>query len=532
MFPSMSGREQPCQEGRPGAGKALAALAGFRRGFCGCLWRCPDALFEVAEAVLTAPGPVASLPYLSLEPGFRRGHGMIYQALAEGGIDEEALRDLLVAVRPRDWPPAFAIDASTYPRPAAETSPGREWHHHSCPGHHARHAGHRGSAGDGGAVVAGWAFQWLTQLSFTPDSWTAPQDQARVRAGGDATRQAARQVTAHAARLRADGERSIPLYVFDGGYDEAPLTWDLRDELDRAQILVRVRNDRVLYRDPPPRVPGRAGRPRIHGARENGRFECAHPATWGPPDQELGLDDDRYGRVSVTSWGGLHPKLFCRGRFAGLAKPPVIRCHLIRVTVTRLPNGRKVPGPLWLWWAGPGIPDPNLIWRAYLHRFRCRAHLAVRQAHPGLGQGGAALPGAGLPLDLADHRRPHHAPPRPASSRRPPPALGTPPPAGNTEPRPGPQGFRSPGRACRHACQATKTLQGRARTAQRPHQHPRNQVPRPQESRLKPRDRLKRKLRGCCIFRFPGFRTFLLAELVYGTPVQAGRPRQRDAFAP
>jgi DDE superfamily endonuclease len=196
VFPSMSGREQPCQEGWPGAGKPLAGLAGFRRGFYGCLWRCPDALFEVAEAVLTAPGPAASLPYLSLEPGFRRGHGMIYQALAEGGIDQEALRDLLVAVRPRDWPPAFAIDASTYPRPAAETSPGREWHHHSCPGHHARHAGHRGSGGDGGAVVAGWAFQWLTQLSFTPDSWTAPQDQARVRAGGDATRQAAQQVIA------------------------------------------------------------------------------------------------------------------------------------------------------------------------------------------------------------------------------------------------------------------------------------------------------------------------------------------------
>jgi hypothetical protein len=27
---------------------------------------------------------------------------------------------------------------------------------------------------------------------------------------------------------------------------------------------------------------------------------------------------------------------------------------------------------------------------------------------------------------------------------------------------------------------------------------------------------------GCCIFWFPGFLTLLLAELVYGTPVQAG----------
>jgi hypothetical protein len=28
--------------------------------------------------------------------------------------------------------------------------------------------------------------------------------------------------------------------------------------------------------------------------------------------------------------------------------------------------------------------------------------------------------------------------------------------------------------------------------------------------------------RGCCIFEVPGFQVFLLAELVYGTPVQAG----------
>ena len=34
-----------------------------------CLWRRPDALFELADAVLTA-GPVVSLPYLSLEPVF------------------------------------------------------------------------------------------------------------------------------------------------------------------------------------------------------------------------------------------------------------------------------------------------------------------------------------------------------------------------------------------------------------------------------------------------------------------------------
>jgi hypothetical protein len=69
------------------------------------------------------------------------------------------------------------------------------------------------------------------------------------------------------------------------------------------------------------------------------------------------------------SWGGLHPKLACRGHFQAMARPPVIRCHLIRITVEKLPNGRAVPGPLWLWWAGPREPDLDLCARGYLHRF-------------------------------------------------------------------------------------------------------------------------------------------------------------------
>ena len=81
--------------------------------------------------MLTA-GRVPSLPYLSEELAFRRSHGMVYQGLTEGRVDEDALRDLLVRWRPADWPCVFGIDASTIGRPWAVTSPGREFHHHSC----------------------------------------------------------------------------------------------------------------------------------------------------------------------------------------------------------------------------------------------------------------------------------------------------------------------------------------------------------------------------------------------------------------
>jgi hypothetical protein len=213
-------------------------------------------------------------------------------------------------------------------------------------------------------VIKGWAWQWLSQLGFDADSWTAPQDSVQV-GRDDAAAVTAGQILAHAARLRQAGEARIPLYVMDAGYDEAPVTWELRDHLDQVQILVRVRNDRVMYRDPAPE-PRRAGRPRRHGAD---RFECGDPGTWGEPGQLLTREDDRYGLITVMSWGGLHPKLACRGHFQAMARPPVIRCHLIRITVEKLPNGRAVPGPLWLWWAGPREPDLDLCARGYLHRF-------------------------------------------------------------------------------------------------------------------------------------------------------------------
>ena len=293
-----------------------------------------DALFELDDAVLAA-GRVPSLPYLSEEPAFRRSHGMVYQGLARGRIDEEALRDLLVRWRPADWPCVFGIDASTVGRPSAVTSPGREFHHHSCAAH----------TGAGDPVIKGWAWQWLSQLSFGAGSWTAPQDAIQV-GRDDVAAATAAQILAHAARLRRAGERRIPLYVMDAGYDEAPIAWELREHLDQVQILVRVRNDRVMYHDPAPE-PRQPGRPRRHG---QDRFECADPGTWGEPDQVMIRDDDRYGMVTVMSWGGLHPKLACRGHSptwpSRPSSPATLSGHR-----RHLSGGRAVPGPLWLWWS-------------------------------------------------------------------------------------------------------------------------------------------------------------------------------------
>ncbi|MGJ6970080.1 hypothetical protein ACSDR0_50320 [Streptosporangium sp. G11] len=48
----------------------MAALREFREDWFGCLGARRNALFELTDAVLSAP-TITSLPYLSLEPVFR-----------------------------------------------------------------------------------------------------------------------------------------------------------------------------------------------------------------------------------------------------------------------------------------------------------------------------------------------------------------------------------------------------------------------------------------------------------------------------
>jgi hypothetical protein len=327
----------------------LARLSTFRSELHACFTRRADALFELGDALLCAQTPLPSLPHLSLEPVCRRGWGSVYAALARGRIDPERLRDLLVRVLPDADPLVFAIDVSTWPRCDAECSPERGYYYHPS----------RHSAGQ--PIIAGWAFQWIAQLGFDRDSWTAPVDARRLQPLDDTDQQAACQVRALLGRLPAGGP--VPLVVFDAGYDSAQLTLDLAEQ--RVAVLVRLRADRCLYADPLPPPPGKTGRPRRHGAK----FNCADPTTWPAPTATLVCHDDQYGTVSVAAWAGLHPKQQRHPGHGSRRPRPIVRGTVIRVQVERVPARTRPPKVLWLWWAGPGELDLDLAWRAYIRRF-------------------------------------------------------------------------------------------------------------------------------------------------------------------
>jgi hypothetical protein len=303
------------------ASPPVAALVDFRAGFFRCLTGWADAAFELCDAALCAPAPAGSVPALSLEPTFRRSHGSLYKALSLGRIDHEQMRDLLVAHRPTTWPAVFAVDASTWARCDAETSPERGFYY-SASKHWA-----------GQPIVAGWSYQWITQLDWAFDSWTAPVDAARIPPTADATTFTIEQVTRLAQRLPDDGQ--VPMFVFDAGYDPIAIGAALTDTA--AQVLVRIRGDRVFYTDPHHPAAAAIGRPRRHGTR----FALSDPESAPVPTAELSVQDKRHGRVHVSSWTGLHPKLGCRGHWANHDHPPIVAGTVIRVDVEHLPRARR-----------------------------------------------------------------------------------------------------------------------------------------------------------------------------------------------
>ena len=333
----------------------LVRLGAFRTELHACFPRRADALFELGDALLCAEA-FLSLPHLSLEPAHRRGWASAYAALARGEVDAERLRDLLASSLPDADPLVFAVDVTTWPRCDAECSPERGYYYHPS----------RHSAGQ--PIIAGWAFQWVAQLSFDHNSWTAPVDAHRLHPLDDTDQTAAAQIRALLARLGrlggGDTGGPVPLFVFDGGYDSAQLTLDLAQE--RVAVLVRLRADRCFYADPPPaaRSP-QGGRPRRHGAK----FNCADPATWPTPTDTLVCQDDQYGTVTVNAWAGLHPKQQRHPGHGTGGPRPIVRGTIIRVQVQRVPARTRPPKVLWLWWAGPDSCDLDLAWRAYVRRF-------------------------------------------------------------------------------------------------------------------------------------------------------------------
>ena len=338
----------------------LAVLSGFWREFHACLTARRDEIFELADAVLCADGPVRCLAGLSLVPEHRRGHGALYDAVNHGRIDIARLRRSLAGLalpRAADGRLMLAVDVSNWLRPGAATSPDRLFCHVYGRG--------RGQA----QMIPGWPYSVVAALEPGRTSWTAVLDAIRLGPDEDEAEVTAAQVREVITRLIGaghwqEGDPSV-LVIFDAGYDPMRLAYRLADL--PVEVLGRLRSDRVLHFPVPPRRPGTTGRPPRHG-RE---FILADPATWPPPAVTTTTQTIRYGTAAAHAWDRLHPRLTHRSAWLDHDGPlPVIEGTLIRLQAGHLPGDRD-PKPLWLWYpaAGAAPGEADRLWQAFLRRF-------------------------------------------------------------------------------------------------------------------------------------------------------------------
>jgi hypothetical protein len=190
--------------------ESLAVLSRFRLDFHGCLTARGDELFELADAVLCADGPVKTLAGLSLAPEHRRGHGALYDAVNHGRIAIGRLRWSLAALplpRAADGRLVLAVDVSNWLRPGAATSPERLFCHVYGRG--------KGQA----QMIPGWPYSVIAALEPGRTSWTAVLDAVRLGPDDDETEVTATQVRDVITRLAGaghwrEGDPAI-LVVFD-----------------------------------------------------------------------------------------------------------------------------------------------------------------------------------------------------------------------------------------------------------------------------------------------------------------------------
>ena len=309
-----------------------------------------DAQFELIDALLLSRS-IRSYPELSQSPAFRRQWHSLYKAMETGRQDEAWLTTYLTQQVPMEEMVILSLDATAWPHPQARTLEDRQYVYSPTPAiqHH--------------AIVAGHPYSILAWSAEPGSSWALPVSITRILSHETDIDVGIEQVHSF-CRQRGDALTQVPhLVVADGKYGNHHFLGALCEEA--CDILVRLRRDRVLY-GPPGSYQGR-GRPRVHGQR----FAFKDAETWGTPDAEKELDDDRWGRVRLRRWDHLHARQDAQTMFSVL----LVEAHREREQPT---------APLWLAYLHPSTTRHAELtleasWRGYAARWPVEPSIRFRK---------------------------------------------------------------------------------------------------------------------------------------------------------
>ena len=299
----------------------------LRQQMYGCFERSRDALFTLSDALLSE-SQARSLPELSLSAFFERSFPSVYEALQDGRINVERLREVFVQAllenKPTDEPIWLGIDSSSMQRLEAESSRDRGMIYMPNMPHATK------------PVSVGWQFSTLMLLPEQPSSWVGILEQRRIGSEQTAIEVGIEQLRAVLPQVRG---RPVILLA-DRWYATASFVHACH-ELG-CQALIRLKRNRKLYRAAPPRKEKQRGAPCKHGPL----FQGTRPETSGPADAEWEGVDEHGKRVVVSCWKHLH-----------FREAPEVEVSVIRVQREAARDSKRDPRESWfLWTAQEDIP--------------------------------------------------------------------------------------------------------------------------------------------------------------------------------
>lgn len=311
-----------------------------------------DLIDGLASAV-TVESPVA----VSESPLFQREYSSVYDALEHGELNLEEVRSVLYAHQPAEAETiagyeVYAVDCTEDEHPEAETLPDR----------------HQTRKGRYAPKIVGHRYSWLARLIEPRTSWCMPQDVERVTTDQTDSAVAADQV----ARLDEQSER-LKVAVADSLYSNYVfLSFFLT--LQTVFALVRLRSNRVLYEEPPPRSKHQKGRPRQHGAK----FKVSTPNR--PPDRSeqvtiLGQS------VRLQAWHALH-----------FYKLPTLVGLVLGIEFLKADGTPRYKRPIYLFWTGPDNVALADLCHMYLWRFAIEHMFRFLKQHMGLSSSRSPAP--------------------------------------------------------------------------------------------------------------------------------------------
>jgi len=315
-----------------------------------------DALSEVLDAICLT-GTLTSFPMLSLSKVFQRQWHSLYKAMERGTVNAEWLSCHLAQQVPQTGIQHFSLDGSAWPRPRARTLDDRQYVYHPT------------AAVNGGSICIGYPYSLLDWVPEAHRSWSLPVSIKRIPSQMTAGEMGIAQIK-ELSQNRADLQEVLDIVAADGKYGNARFLRPLQDQ--RCGIVVRLRQDRILYQAPEQPEKRKRGRPRVHGKR----FAFKEPETWGTPVEVITLEHPRLGQVKLERWNYLHGK-----------NDADVSMDVIRASI-HLEND-KPPKPIWLAWQAPATIPNNMevnaqvIWQAYVHRWPVEPGIRFRKQRLG-----------------------------------------------------------------------------------------------------------------------------------------------------